>query len=99
RAARGRLPEVALVIARRLLEQREEALPPAASGVLLGRRLLVLERHAVALGQPLDRLCEVELLSLAHEGDQVPALAAAEAVEELVGRIDGEAWRLLVVEG
>src|SRR5204862_353040 len=99
RTARGGVPEVALVIGRRLLEQREEALPPTASGVLLRGRLLVLERHAIALGQPLDRLSEVELLGLAHEGDQVAALGAAEAVEELVGRIDGEARRLFVVEG
>ena len=92
------LPEVTLVEARRLLEQREQALAAAALGVALGRRLLVLQRHPEALGQELDRLREVELLGLADEADHVAARPAAEAVVELVGRVHGEARRPLVVE-
>src|SRR5262249_42236205 len=98
RLAARRLPEVALVERGRLLEQREQALAPAARGVLLRRRLLVLERDAEALGQPLHRLREVELFRLLHELDHVAARPAAEAVVELVRRVDGEARRLLVVE-
>ena len=47
------------------------------------RRLLVLERDAEALGEPLDRADEVEVLGLPDEADRVAALAAAEAVIEL----------------
>jgi hypothetical protein len=97
-APRG-LPTMALVEARRLLEQREQPLAPPTSRVLLRRGLLELEGNAVALREPLDRLGEVELLRLTDEADDVAALAAAEAVEELVGRVDREARRLLVVEG
>src|SRR6185503_17892652 len=83
------IPEVALVEARGLLEQCEQALAPAPLRVLLRRRLVVLEGHPVALGEPFDRLREVELHGLANERDQVAALAAAEAVEELLDRVDG----------
>src|SRR5262249_8718686 len=44
-----RLPQVALVEARRLLEQCQQPLAPAARRVLLRRGLLVLERDAIAL--------------------------------------------------
>ena len=88
-----------LVEARRLLEQRQQPLAPASLGLLTRIRLLVLERDAVAVGEPFDRLREVELLGLANEGDDVAALPAAEAIEELLGRVDGEARSLLVVEG
>ena len=44
------------------------------------------------------RLGEVEVLRLAHERDHVAALAAAEAVVELVDRVDREARRPLLVE-
>ena len=86
RLAARRLPEVALVERGRLLEQREQPLAPRRAGVGLRRRLLVLERDAVALGEPLDRADEVEPSVSCTKRDQVAALAAAEAVEELVGR-------------
>ena len=98
RLARVRLPEVALVEARRLLEEGEEPFPTGPAGLVLRRRLLVLERDPVAVGEPLDGLDEVEPLRLLHERDQVAALAAAEAVVELPDRVDGEARRLLLVE-
>jgi len=70
----------------------------AAGGVALRRGLLVLQRHSETLGQPLDRLREVELLRLADKADDVAPGAAAEAVVELVLRVDREARRPLVVE-
>ena len=98
RLAGGGLPERSPVVRRRLFEKREEpllALPPRFH---LGRGLLVLERDAVAVGQPLDRAHEVEALGLADERDEVSPLPAAVAVEELVGRVDGEARRAVLVE-
>jgi hypothetical protein len=94
-----RLPEVALVERRGAVEQLEEALAPLARAVLLGRRLLVLERDAEAVGEPLDRPDEVEVLLFLDEGDRVSTLAAAEALEGAAVRRDAEARRLLLVEG
>ena len=70
-------------------------------------RLRAADRSAVGVaqldpdpvGQPLDRLGERQVVDLLHEGDDVAALAAAEAVEEPAGRGDLEARGLLVVEG
>ena len=59
---------------------------------------LALQRHAVALGQRLERLAEVEPLGLHHELEDVAARAAAEAVVELLDRVDPERRRALVVE-
>ena len=92
-------PEISLVEDRRRFEHREvpiAALPPRRG---LGRGLLVLELDAGAVAEPLDRLDEVEPLALLHERDQVAALPAAEAVEELLDRVHGEARRPLLVEG
>ena len=86
-----------LVERRRLVEHGVEPVAPPARLLLLRRGLLVFERDAEALRQPLDRTGEVEVLGLADEGDHV-ALAAPEAVVELVGRVDGEARRSLLVE-
>jgi hypothetical protein len=61
--------------------------------------LLILELDADAVGEPLDGLREGQYLALTNEPDQVAALAAAEAVEELVGSVHGEARRTLLVEG
>ena len=66
-----------------------EAVAPLPLGLDPGRGLLVLERDAEPLGEPLDRPDEVEVLRLADERDDVAALAAAEAVVELVHRVDG----------
>ena len=97
-AARLRLPERALVERRGLLEQGDEPLTSLAGGVLGRRALLVLDRHAEPLAEPLDRAREVEPLRLSHERDQVALRAAAEAVVELVDRVDRERRRALVVE-
>src|SRR4029079_3133441 len=96
--ARLRFPQVALVERRRPVEQLEQPLAPLSQPVLLRRRLLVLELDAEAVGQPLDRADEVDVLQLLDECDRVAALAAAEALEgAAVGR-DAEARRLLLVE-
>ena len=94
-----RLPQIGGVEARGALEQREQALAPAAA--LLGARVLVLalELHAVALGEELHGLGEVERLGVAHERDRVALGLAAEAVVELVLAVDRERRRALVVEG
>src|SRR4029453_9133463 len=60
---------------------------------------LVFGRRPEALGEPLDRPGEVELLGVTDERDYIPARAAAEAVEELVLGVHGEARRALLVEG
>ena len=93
------LPQVALVEACRPLEQRSQPLAPAPALVVGGRSVLVLDCDAEAIGEPFDGLGEVELLGLTHERDRVAACAAAEAVVELVLRVDGEARRPLLVEG
>ena len=98
RLARRPLPEVPLEEDRRLLEQREHPLATPARLVRLRRDLLVLERDAEPLREPLDRADEVESLGLADEGDDVAALAAAEAVVEVEVGVDGEARGPLLVE-
>ena len=99
RRAGRRLPEVALVERRRLLENGVQPVAPLPRLLELRRGLLVLEIDAEPLGKPLDRLGEVEVLGLADERDHVAALATAEAVVQLVGRVDGEARCPLFVEG
>ena len=59
---------------------------------------LALQRHAVALGQRLQRRAEVQPLRLHHELEDVAARAAAEAVVELLDRVDAERRRALLVE-
>ena len=98
RRAGGRLPQVPLVERGGLVEHGVEPVAPLARLLELRRGLLVLERDAEALREPLDGAGEVEALGLAHERDHVAALAAAEAVVELVGRVDREARRPLLVE-
>ena len=61
--------------------------------------VLATQLDAELVGEPLDGLGEGEPVDLHEEGDDVTALAAAEAVEELAGRVDVERRRLLVVEG
>ena len=95
----GGIPQVALVERRRLVEQRMQPVTPLSRCLDLRRALLVLERDPEALREPLDRADEVDALRLPHERDHVAALAAAEAVIELVHRVDGEAGRPLLVEG
>src|SRR5262249_10321015 len=98
RRALGAAPEHALVVRGRLLEQRLEAvtvLPFRLDGPAC---LLVLERDPEAVCQPPERAGEVEVLGLAHERDEVAALVAAEAVEELVDGVHGHARRPLLVK-
>jgi hypothetical protein len=75
--------------------------PGALGGLAAGcrRALLVAQLDAVAAGQPLDGLLEVQVLGVAHEADDVAGLAAAEAHVVPERRVDVERRRLLVVEG
>ena len=50
------------------------------------------------VGEELDRAREVERLGLLYEADRVTALAAAEAVVELLLDVDRERRRALVME-
>ena len=52
----------------------------------------------VAVGEQLERLAERQRLRLHHEREDVAARAAAEAVVELLDRVDAERRRALVVE-
>src|SRR5262249_1939654 len=73
---------------------------PARRGPLLGGRVsLVPETDAGGLREAFDRLDVGQVLQLAEERDRVPALAAAEAVEDLLGRRNAERRGLLLVEG
>ena len=70
-----------------------------AAGLLAcGSSLLALELDPVAVGQQLDRLGEPEPLLLLDELDHVAADPAAEAVVELLLRVDRERRRALLVE-
>jgi hypothetical protein len=89
---------VPFVERRRLLQHRVQPIAAPARLLELRRDLLVLDRHTEALREPFHCLGEVELLGLANEGDDVAALAAAEAVVELLLRVDGKARRPLFVE-
>ena len=60
--------------------------------------LLALQLDPVAVGEQLDRLGEAEPLLLLDELDRVAADPAAEAVVELLLRVDREGRRALLVE-
>lgn len=60
--------------------------------------LIFREIDIPLLSQFLRRIPEIYPLYLLHEGDDIPAFAAAEAFEDLFGRRYHEGWRLLVVE-
>jgi hypothetical protein len=94
----ARLPQHAHVVGRGPLEQREQARLAVAP---LGRPRVLrlgLELDPRPLGERLERGLEVEPLGLHHELEDVAALAAAEAVVELLDRVDAERRRPLVVE-
>ena len=78
------------------LEQPAARRTARAYGLVVA--LLAPELDAELLGEPLDGLGEGEPVDLHHEGDDVAALPAAEAVEELARRVDVERRGLLVVE-
>ena len=81
--------------------QRQQLAPPvlpAPPGRDLRAQLLVFERDVEAVGQPLDGAHEVERVARLDIGDRVAADPAAVAVVELLGRVDVERRRALVVE-
>ena len=74
---------------------------PLAALALLGRLrvlLLGLQLDAETVGQRLERAREVEPLGLHHEREHVAGGLAAEAVVDLLDRVDAERGRALVVE-
>ncbi len=72
------------------LEQLEQAL--AALALLGGLRILVLklQSHLVAVGEQLERTLEVDALGLHDERERVARGLAAEAVVDLLDRVDAE---------
>src|SRR4029079_7599903 len=78
--------------------QRQEPLPRLAGCGLTRVLGLTLQLHAVALREPLERRREVQSLGLHHELEDVAARLAAEAVVELLRRVDPERRRPLLVE-
>src|ERR1700753_3271460 len=75
--------------------------PPAQARLLAGdvTARLVAQLDARAGGEALDRLAELQRLQLHDELDDVAALAAGEAVVQLLARRDVERGGALVVEG
>ena len=73
--------------------------PLAALAVAPFAARRVAQRDAAAVGQPLDRSGEVEVLEILHEREHVAFGAAPEAVVAPDLLVDGEARRLLGVEG
>jgi len=98
RGAAFALPKPTLIVDGRALEQVAETLAAPPLGLASGAGLFVLECDAVLVGEVFDRLGEIEPLLALHEGEQVAALAAAEAVVDLLDRVDRERRRLLFVE-
>jgi hypothetical protein len=80
------------------VEQLAEAAALLASCLRAGVLLLALQLDPVAVGQQLHRLGEAQPLLLLDELDRVAADAAAEAVVELLLRVDRERRRALLVE-
>src|SRR5205085_7389707 len=80
RLSPGGVPQIPLVERGGLVEDLEQTLAPLPRTVRLRGALLVLERHAEPLRQPLDRAGEVEVLALLDERNDVAADPAAEAV-------------------
>ena len=90
----GRGLELRVEKARRVPVEREQALAFFRAGVV---RLLG-QLHARAVGQKGHRLREREILDLHDEADDAAALAAAEAVVDLLVRRDGKRRRLFAVK-
>ena len=91
----GRGRELLIEKARGVPVERKQT---AALAALLIVRLL-RQLHPGALGQEFHRLGEGEVFDLHDEIDDAPALAAAEAVIDLLVRRDGEGGRFFAVEG
>ena len=92
------LPEHPLVVAAGAVEQLVQA--RLASARLGGTRvlLLALERHAVAVGEELDRADELEPLGLHREVEGIARRLTTEAVVDLPRRLDAERGRALLVK-
>ena len=92
------LPQIARVVGRSPRQERLEAL--AALTALRRLRVLVLglELDSKAVGERLERSREVEPLGLHHEREHVARGLAAEAVVDLLDRVDAERRGPLVVE-
>ena len=74
---------------------RSRAAPALGLARILG---LALQLDPAAIGQQLERRLEVHALGLLHEREHVPLGLAAEAVVDLLHRVDPERGRALVVE-
>ena len=92
------LPEDSGVVGRGAVQHVEQPLLAAAARGGPRILLLGLELDPRPLGQRLQGRLEVQPLGLHHELEDVAALAAAEAVVELLDRVDAERRRPLVVE-
>src|SRR6266545_6244842 len=75
-----------------------KGLPATCRPAIGGRLALVPERDSRRAGQSFHRLDEGQVLHLLQELEDVPPLAAAEAVVDLLRRAHGQRWRLLRVE-
>ena len=95
----GRLPQHPHVVGGRALEQcAQPVISLRGAPRSPDPPRLALELDPAAVGERLQRTREVEPLGLHHEREDVAARAAAEAVVELLDRVDPERRRPLVVE-
>ena len=91
------VPQVPAVEGGRLREQLDQPLA-LAPALVVAPAGVVLQLDSVAVGELLDGVAEVEALLLLQEREDVAARLAAEAVVELLDRVDRERRRALVVE-
>ena len=88
----------AVLPARRELFVDVEQLVLEMARFLRAGRVFKFQRNLRALGQPAHGVHEADVFVFLDEGEHVAALVAAEAVEDLLVRIDVEAGRLFLVE-
>ena len=88
----------AILPARRELVVDVEQLILEMPRFLRAGRVLKFQRNLCALGQPPHGVHEADVLVILDEGEHVAALVAAEAMENLLVRIDVEAGRFFLVE-
>ena len=92
------LPQGANVVGSGAREQLQQPLAPPAPLGLARVLLLAHELHPVAIGEQLERFPEVDPLGLLHEREHVARGLAAEAVVDLLLRVDAERGGALLVE-
>ena len=80
-------------------ERRQPHCDRKAASRMRPKRVVEFQREVGAFGEPPHRIDEGNALILLHEGEDIPAFMAPEAVENLTMRIDVEARTLLTVEG